>query len=103
MQLDWQASVPLIAYGKLRRIHDIAARPGRPSLNDQVMFRSKANGTIMGMVAEGLGAAVMPRTRFTITTGPACSFRFRFPFPYGPRSLHSGPEPRVRIRQRQPH
>jgi len=61
MQLDRVSDLPLIAYGKLRGIHDIAARLGRPSLNDQVIFRSNDNGTIMGMVAEGLGAAVMPR------------------------------------------
>ncbi len=61
MQLDRISDIPLIAYGKLRGIHDIASRLGRPSLNDQVLFRSNDNGTILAVVAEGLGAAVMPR------------------------------------------
>jgi len=52
--------LPLIAYGKMRDEHQIESRLGRPNLSRQVIFRSNHNGTILGLAAEGYGAAVLP-------------------------------------------
>jgi DNA-binding transcriptional LysR family regulator len=52
--------VPLITYAQLREAHLIENRLGHPALRDQIVFRSNDNGTILGLAAEGVGAAVLP-------------------------------------------
>ncbi len=51
--------VPLVTYAKMREVHAIEHRLGRPELRDQIAFRSNDNGTILGLAAEGVGAAVV--------------------------------------------
>lgn len=53
------AGLSLITYAGMREVHSIESRLGRPELTEQIMFRSNDNGTIMGLVAEGLGTAVI--------------------------------------------
>jgi DNA-binding transcriptional LysR family regulator len=52
--------IPLITYAHLREAHLIENRLGHPALRDQIVFRSNDNGTILGLAAEGVGAAVLP-------------------------------------------
>ena len=52
--------VPLISYAQIREAHLIENRLGHPALRDQIVFRSNDNGTILGLAAEGVGAAVLP-------------------------------------------
>lgn len=54
------AGVPLISYAQMRETHLIENRLGHPALRDQIVFRSNENGTILGLAAEGVGAAVLP-------------------------------------------
>ena len=54
------AGVPLISYAQMREAHLIENRLGHPALRDQIVFRSNENGTILGLAAEGVGAAVLP-------------------------------------------
>lgn len=54
------AGVPLISYAQIREAHLIENRLGHPALRDQIVFRSNDNGTILGLAAEGVGAAVLP-------------------------------------------
>lgn len=49
----------LITYARMREVHAVENRLGRPELADQVRFRSQDNGTMIGMVVEGLGSAVI--------------------------------------------
>jgi DNA-binding transcriptional LysR family regulator len=51
--------VPLVTYAQMREVHSIENRLGRPELRDQIVFRSNDNGTILGLAAEGVGAAVI--------------------------------------------
>jgi len=51
--------VPLVTYGRMRDVHSIEQRLGRPELADQILIRSHDNGTIIGLVAEGVGTAVV--------------------------------------------
>lgn len=55
-QLD---ALPLISYAKMRPDHAIENRLGRPELAERIVFRSNDNGTILGLAAEGIGAAVI--------------------------------------------
>lgn len=50
---------PLVTYAHMREVHAIENRLGRPELAQQVVFRSNDNGTILGLAAEGVGAAVV--------------------------------------------
>lgn len=58
VHLEELSGVPLITYAHMRPVHAIENRLGRPDLADQVIFRSNDNGTIQGLAAEGVGAAV---------------------------------------------
>lgn len=51
--------IPLITYARMREVHAIEHRLGHPELTGQVRFRSHDNGTMLGLVAEGVGAAVI--------------------------------------------
>ena len=51
--------VPLVTYARMRDVHAIENRLGRPELTEQILLRSHDNGTILGLVAEGVGAAVI--------------------------------------------
>jgi DNA-binding transcriptional LysR family regulator len=53
------ASLRLITYAQMREVHSIENRLQRPSLRKRVAFRSNDNGTILGLAAEGVGAAVV--------------------------------------------
>jgi DNA-binding transcriptional LysR family regulator len=50
---------PLVTYAHMREVHAIENRLGRPELAEQVILRSNDNGTILGLAAEGVGAAVV--------------------------------------------
>lgn len=54
------AGIPLVSYAQMREAHLIENRLGHPALRDQIVFRSNDNGTILGLAAEGVGAAVLP-------------------------------------------
>ncbi|MFC9362915.1 LysR family transcriptional regulator, partial [Rhodococcus sp. NPDC057014] len=54
------ARIPLISYAQIREAHLIENRLGHPALAGQMVFRSNDNGTILGLAAEGVGAAVIP-------------------------------------------
>jgi DNA-binding transcriptional LysR family regulator len=43
----------------MREVHSIENRLGRPQLRDQIVFRSHDNATILGLVAAGVGAAIL--------------------------------------------
>ena len=43
----------------MREVHAVENRPGRPELAGQILLRSNDNGTILGRVADGVGAAVI--------------------------------------------
>lgn len=51
--------LPLITYGRIRPEHSIENRFGRPELAKQIVLRSNDNGTVLGMAAAGVGAAVV--------------------------------------------
>lgn len=53
------ADLPLVTYAQMREVHSIENRFGRPDLADRIAFRSNDNGTILGLAAEGVGAAVI--------------------------------------------
>jgi DNA-binding transcriptional LysR family regulator len=53
------AGVPLVTYAQMREVHSIEHRLGQPALTQQIIFRSNDNGTILGLAAEGVGAAVI--------------------------------------------
>lgn len=53
------AGTPLVTYAQMREVHSIENRLGRPELTEQIVFRSNDNGTILGLAAEGVGAAVI--------------------------------------------
>lgn len=58
--LDELATMPLISHAKMRDVHLIEHRLGRPLLGEHIVFRSNDNATVLGMVAEEVGAAVIP-------------------------------------------
>jgi DNA-binding transcriptional LysR family regulator len=49
----------LVTYAQMREVHSIENRLGRPDLSDKIVIRSNDNGTILGLAAEGVGAAVI--------------------------------------------
>lgn len=51
--------LPLVTYARMRDVHSIESRLGRPGLAEQILFRSNDNGTILGLVTEDVGAAVI--------------------------------------------
>ena len=51
--------LPLVTYGRMRDVHGVENRLGRPELADQVRFRSHSNEALVAMAAEGLGVAVL--------------------------------------------
>lgn len=51
--------LPLVTYAQMREAHAIENRLGHPELTRQIVFRSNDNGTILGLAAEGVGAAVI--------------------------------------------
>lgn len=51
--------VPLLTYGRMRPVHAVENRLGRPWLADQVVLRSHDNATIIAMAQQGLGAAAV--------------------------------------------
>lgn len=51
--------VPLVTYAQMREAHAIENRLGHPEMTAQIVFRSNDNGTILGLAAEGVGAAVV--------------------------------------------
>ncbi len=51
--------LPLVTYAQMREAHAIENRLGHPELTRQIVFRSNDNGTILGLAAEGIGAAVV--------------------------------------------
>lgn len=53
------AGIPLITYARMRDVHAIEHRLNSPELTEQIRFRSHDNGTMLGLVAEGVGAAVI--------------------------------------------
>jgi DNA-binding transcriptional LysR family regulator len=53
------AGVPLVTYAQIREATRIENRLGRPALREQIVFRSNDNGTILGLAAEGVGAALL--------------------------------------------
>ena len=59
VRLSELAGVPLVTYAHMREVHAIENRLGRPELAHQVVLRSNDNGTILGLAAEGVGAAVV--------------------------------------------
>jgi DNA-binding transcriptional LysR family regulator len=52
--------LPLIGYRDLRRVHRPEARLGARIREDDIVFRSDDDETIHALVAEGIGAAVIP-------------------------------------------
>lgn len=55
------AGHPIITYAQMRKVHSIEQRIGRPELSEQIVLRSNNNGTILGLVAAGVGVAVISR------------------------------------------
>ena len=55
------AAVPLIGYRQCRSIHAVEERFRGTGLEPQIVFRSDDNTTIQGMVAAGVGSALVPR------------------------------------------
>ncbi len=54
-----QLEGPLATYGRMRSVHAIEQRLSRPELVDRIRYRSNDNGTIVGLVAEGVCTAVV--------------------------------------------
>jgi DNA-binding transcriptional LysR family regulator len=55
------AAVPLIGYRQCRSIHAVEERFRGTGLEPEIVFRSDDNTTIQGMVAAGVGSALVPR------------------------------------------
>ena len=55
------AAIPLIGYRQCRSIHAVEERFRGTGLEPQIVFRSDDNTTIQGMVAAGVGSALVPR------------------------------------------
>ncbi|GAA3800533.1 LysR family transcriptional regulator [Sphaerisporangium flaviroseum] len=60
LPLQLLTGLPLMTYSPLREANLVENRLGRPDLRDQIVFRSNDNGTLLGLAAEGVGAALMP-------------------------------------------
>lgn len=59
VSLQQLEGLPLITYAQMREAHAVANRLGHPELTKKIVFQSNNNGTILGLVAEGLGVAVI--------------------------------------------
>ncbi len=59
IELSQLEGLPLVTYAQMREAHAIENRLGHPELTRQIVFRSNDNGTILGLAAEGIGAAVV--------------------------------------------
>nr|WP_269327290.1 LysR family transcriptional regulator [Kineosporia mesophila] len=53
--------LPLMSYGKMRDVHAIETRLGRPVYGSRVVFRSNHTSTLLSLVRLGHAAAVLPR------------------------------------------
>lgn len=60
VDLDQHPDLPLMAYARMRPVHAIESRLGRPGYRDRVVFRSNHNSTLLGLAAQGHAAAVIP-------------------------------------------
>lgn len=49
----------LLSYARMRDVHAVENRLGRPELAERIRLRSHDSGTLLGLVAEGLGTAVI--------------------------------------------
>jgi DNA-binding transcriptional LysR family regulator len=54
------ADLPLIGFRQCRSIHAVETRFRDAGLEPRIVFRSDDNGTIQGLVAAGVGAALVP-------------------------------------------
>ncbi len=54
------AGLPLIGFRQCRSIHLVENRFRDAGLEPNIVFRSDDNGTIQGLVAAGVGAALVP-------------------------------------------
>ena len=54
------AGLPLIGFRQCRSLHQVERRFRDAGLEPRIVFRSDDNGTIQGLVAAGLGAALVP-------------------------------------------
>ncbi|HEY7561825.1 MAG TPA: LysR family transcriptional regulator [Gaiellaceae bacterium] len=54
------AELPLIGFRQCRSIHAVETRFRDAGLEPRIVFRSDDNGTIQGLVAAGVGAALVP-------------------------------------------
>ncbi|MGH3029897.1 MAG: LysR family transcriptional regulator [Gaiellaceae bacterium] len=54
------AGLPLIGFRQCRSLHQVETRFRDAGLEPRVVFRSDDNGTIQGLVAAGMGAALVP-------------------------------------------
>lgn len=54
------AALPLIGFRQCRSLHQVETRFRDAGLAPRVVFRSDDNGTIQGLVAAGMGAALVP-------------------------------------------
>ncbi|MFJ5309256.1 LysR substrate-binding domain-containing protein [Streptomyces sp. NPDC088350] len=61
MDLNDYPELPLMAYGKMREVHSIEARLGRPAYGRRVVFRSNQTATLLSLARLGHAAAVLPR------------------------------------------
>lgn len=59
LPLDALDGRPLVTYAQMREVHSIENRLARPQLREQIVFRSNDNGMLLGLAAEGVGAAVI--------------------------------------------
>jgi DNA-binding transcriptional LysR family regulator len=55
------AGLPLIGFRQCRSLHQVETRFRDAGLEPHIVFRSDDNGTIQGLVAAGLGAALVPQ------------------------------------------
>jgi DNA-binding transcriptional LysR family regulator len=54
------AELPLIGFRQCRSVHQVETRFRDSGLEPRIVFRSDDNGTIQGLVAAGVGAALVP-------------------------------------------
>jgi DNA-binding transcriptional LysR family regulator len=59
VRADQLAGLPIITYSRMREVHSVEHRLGRPEIADQILLRSEDNGTLLGLAAEGVGIAVV--------------------------------------------
>lgn len=59
VRADQLAGLPILTYSRMREVHSVEHRLGRPEIADQIMLRSEDNGLLLGLAAEGVGIAVV--------------------------------------------